>query len=369
MPRLFRNESATRSIFSKIRDQDILLHHPYDSFSPVIEFIEAAAKDPEVLAIKQTLYRVGKNSPVVKTLLRARRDYGKQVAVLVELKARFDEESNIGWARMLEDEGVHVTYGLVGLKTHSKIAMVVRKEGEEIRRYVHLGTGNYNHVTANLYEDFGMFTIDKEIGADISHLFNYLTGYSAKDEYKKLLVAPINMRSKLEQLIKREIQVKQNGGEAHLIFKMNALVDRDMIELLYQASQVGVKIDLIVRGICCLRPGIKGLSENIRVVSVIGRFLEHSRIYYFCNDGKEEVYMGSADMMPRNLDRRVEVLFPVSNPKNIRFLRDEILSIHLKGNIRGWQMGPDGSFTLIDHDSGANIQEYFMEQAKLAMQE
>ncbi len=285
-------EDPKITIFSRIRKNDILLHHPYEFFTPVVEFLRAAARDPQVLAIKQTLYRVGKNSPVVQALLEARRDYGKQVAVLVELKARFDEESNIGWARMLEQEGVHVTYGLVGLKTHCKIALVVRKEGDHIRRYVHLGTGNYNHITAQLYEDVGMFTCDAEIGADCTDMFNYLTGYSLKEDYRKLLVAPINLRSEFENLIRHEMEVQQKGERGHIIFKMNSLVDPPLIKLLYQASQVGVKIDLLVRGICSLRPGIKGMSENIRVVSVLGRFLEHSRIYYFRNERQAEDLSG-----------------------------------------------------------------------------
>lgn len=337
-------EDPTASIFSIMRSQDILLHHPYDSFSPVVEFLRAAARDPKVLAIKQTLYRVGSNSPVVAALLEARRDYGKQVAVLVELKARFDEESNIGWAKMLEQEGVHVTYGLVGLKTHCKIALVVRKEGEHIRRYVHLGTGNYNHVTAQLYEDLGMFTCDEQIGADATDMFNYLTGYSLKEDYRKLLVAPINLRKQFEKLIRKEMDNQRKGERGHIIFKMNSLVDPPLIKLLYQASQAGVKIDLIVRGICALKPGIKGLSENIRVVSILGRFLEHSRIYYFRNGGKPLIYMGSADLMPRNLNRRIEVLFPVVEPAMVRYIRGRILKTLLEDNVKARVMLPDGTY-------------------------
>ncbi|MBN2502731.1 MAG: polyphosphate kinase 1 [Anaerolineales bacterium] len=340
------------SIFSAIRRQDILLHHPYDSFVPVIDFLKHAARDPNVLAIKQTLYRVGSNSPIVKSLLEARRDYGKQVAALVELKARFDEESNIGWARMLEREGVHVTYGLLGLKTHSKITLVVRKEGEHIRRYVHLGTGNYNHITAQLYEDIGMFTCDEEIGADASDLFNYLTGYSSKNNYCKLLVAPINLRERFEEMIREEIELQKQGEQGHLIFKMNALVDKHMIRLLYEASQVGIKVDLLVRGICCLRPGIEGLSENIRVISIVGRFLEHSRIYYFKHGGSETVYMGSADLMPRNLNQRVEVLFPVNDPRIIRHIRDTILETYLTDNVKSRIMQPDGSYKRVQMKDG-----------------
>jgi polyphosphate kinase len=332
------------SIFSMIRSKNILFHHPYESFTPVVEFLRAAARDPKVLAIKQTLYRVGSNSPVVEALLEARRDYGKQVAVLVELKARFDEESNISWAKMLEQEGVHVTYGLVGLKTHCKICLVVRKEGEHIRRYVHLGTGNYNHVTAQLYEDIGMFTCDEQIGADATDMFNYLTGYSLKEDYRKLLVAPINLRRQFEKLILQEMENQNKGERGHIIFKMNSLVDPPLIKLLYQASQAGVKVDLIVRGICSLRPGIKGMSENIRVMSILGRFLEHSRIYYFRNGGKPLIYLGSADLMPRNLNRRVEVLFPVEDSAMVRHIQTHILKTLLEDNVKARVMLPDGTY-------------------------
>jgi polyphosphate kinase len=336
-------EDPDTSIFAAIRREDILLHHPYDSFTPVVDFLSIAASDPAVLAIKQTLYRVGRNSPVVEALLEAARN-GKQVAVLVELKARFDEESNIEWARALESEGVHVVYGLLGLKTHSKIALVVRQEGERIRRYVHLSTGNYNALTAQQYTDLGLFTCDDAIGADASDVFNYLTGYSNKSEYRRFLVAPINLRSGLERLIRREVEHKRSGGQAHLIFKINALVDKPMIQILYEASQAGVRIDLIVRGMCCLRPGIPGVSENIKVTSIVGRFLEHSRIFWFRNGGQEEIYLGSADLMMRNLDRRVEILFPVSNPRLIRYLRDDVLATYLKDNIKARVMSADGTY-------------------------
>ncbi|MBV8896512.1 MAG: polyphosphate kinase 1, partial [Acidobacteriaceae bacterium] len=296
-------------IFTAIREGDILLHHPFDSFQPVVDFLRASAEDPDVLAIKMTLYRVGLNSPIVETLLDAIQD-GKQVAVVVELKARFDEESNIGWAQKLEHEGVHVIYGLPGLKVHAKMAMVVRREGETIRRYLHLGTGNYNPSTARIYTDLGLFTCDEEIGADVSDLFNHLTGYSAKKSYRKLLVAPDSLRPGLERMIRAEMKRHQEHGDGHLIFKMNALEDAGMIRILYEASQAGVQIDLIVRGVCSLRPGVPGISETIRVRSIIGRFLEHSRIFYFRNGGEERVLVGSADLMPRNLSRRVEVLFP-----------------------------------------------------------
>ena len=332
------------SIFTAIRQGNILMHHPYESFTPVVDFLRAAARDPDVLAIKQTLYRVGKNSPVVEALMEAAREYQKQVAVLVELKARFDEESNIEWTRMLEQEGVHVAYGLLGLKTHSKITMVVRKEGDRIQRYMHLGTGNYNHVTAQIYEDFGMFTVDEAIGSDMTDLFNYLTGYSYKADYQKLLVAPINLRSRLEELIINEINIQKQGGAGYIILKINSIVDKNMIILLYQASQAGVKVDLIVRGVCSVRPGIKGLSGNIRVISVVGRFLEHSRIYYFSNGGSEKIYMGSADIMPRNLNERVEVLFPIEDAALIRHVKDDILDQYLKDNRKARWMEPDGSY-------------------------
>jgi polyphosphate kinase len=358
-------DTTPDDFFKAIQQKDTMLHHPYETFDPVVAFLYYASIDPNVLAIKQTLYRVGRNSPVVRTLLQARRDYGKQVAVLVELKARFDEESNIEWAKLLEKEGVHVTYGLMGLKTHSKVALVVRQEGEHIRRYVHLATGNYNHITAQLYEDIGMFTVDDEIGADATDLFNFLTGYSDKQDYRKFLVAPVQLREKFSELIRHEIKHHKKHEDGRIILKMNALVDREMIRLLYQASQEGVKIDLIVRGICCLRPGVPGLSENIRVISVLGRFLEHSRIFYFYNHGKETVYMGSADLMPRNLNQRVEVLFPVEDAALIRHLRDDVLDIYLKNNIKAWQMLPDGSYERIEESKESkliDIQEWFMAQ-------
>jgi len=328
--------------FSLIRQEDFLLHHPYHSFQPVVEFLRQAARDPNVLAIKMTLYRVGRNSPIVQALLDAVED-GKQVAVLMELKARFDEESNIEWARTLEDAGVHVVYGIVGMKVHSKIALVVRREGDAIRRYVHLGTGNYNPVTARLYTDLGLLTCDEQIAADASHFFNALTGYSARQEPKKLLVAPVNMRERLAELIQREIEHQKSGRSGRLIFKMNALEDPPMIRLLYQASQAGVQVDLLVRGICCLRPGVPGVSENIRVTSIVGRFLEHSRIYYFHNGGAEEVYLGSADLMRRNLSHRVEIIFPVGSARLVRQLK-EILDVYLADHAKARYLQSDGSY-------------------------
>lgn len=351
------------NVLASIRREDILIHHPYDSFLPVVDFLITAARDPDVLAIKMTLYRVGRNPPVVQALLEAVEN-GKQVAVLVELKARFDEESNIGWAKRLESAGVHVIYGLLGLKTHSKVVLVIRKEGEGIRRYMHLGTGNYNAVTAQLYEDLGMFTVDDAIGADATDLFNYLTGYSNKQEYRKLLVAPINLRARMVDLIQREVDHQQEKGNGHLIFKMNALVDKHMIQHLYRASQAGVKVDLLVRGICCLRPGLEGISENIQVTSIVGRFLEHSRIYYFHNDGQEEVYLGSADLMPRNIDRRVEVLFPVQDPRLIRYLRVNVLDTYLSDNLKARRMQPDGIYVRVkveEKEKSINSQDLLLQ--------
>jgi len=343
IPCPFRNTENPGEVFEVIQREHVLLHHPYDSFAPVVDFLVAAARDPQVLAIKQTLYRVGQNSPVVEALLEAA-EHGKQVAVLVELKARFDEESNINWAKMLEQAGVHVVYGLVGLKIHCKVGMVVRREGETIRRYCHLATGNYNYITANFYEDIGIFTCDEDIASDVTDLFNYLTGYSTMSEYRKLLVAPVNLRQKLEALIQREIKHAQEGRGGHLIFKVNSLVDPEIIRLLYQASEKGVKIDLIVRGMCSLVPGVEKVSENIRVVSVLGRFLEHSRIFYFRNAGKERVLLGSADLMARNLDNRVETVFPIEDESQIRYLRDTVLETYLRDNQSARDMTRDGTY-------------------------
>ena len=336
--------AGEESIFAAIqRRKNVLLYHPYDSFAPVVDFLQQAARDPQVLAIKQTLYRVGTNAPVVDALLKAR-EYGKQVAVLVELKARFDEENNITWARALERAGVHVIYGLVGLKTHAKLCMVVRREPDGMKFYVHLGTGNYNAVTARIYTDLGYFTTDPDIAADVADLFNTLTGYSRPDGYRKLLVAPGAMRESILERIEREVKVHEKKGNGYLAFKMNQLVDKECIVALYKASQAGVKIDLQVRSICCLRPGVPGISDNIRVTSIVGRFLEHPRIYYFHNDGDEEVLLGSADLMPRNLDRRVETLFPVEDPQIRAALRDYILKIHLRDNVQARVLMPEGDY-------------------------
>ena len=362
VPRIFDKVTMAGDVFDVIRERNVLLHHPYNSFSPVVDFIRAAARDPNVLAIKQTLYRVGQNAPVVEALLEAS-ERGKQVAVLVELKARFDEESNIGWAKMLEEAGVHVVYGLVGLKTHSKVTMVMRKEGDGIRRYLHLGTGNYNAVTARIYEDIGMFTCDEAMGADVTDLFNYLTGYSTKQHFKKLLVAPVNMRAGLEKLIRREIEHAQNGRHAQMIFKVNSVVDPQFIELLYEASQAGVNVDLLVRGMCCLRPGLKGISDNIKVISIVGRYLEHSRVFYFLNNGKEEIYMGSADLMRRNQDHRVEVIFPVESKEHIDYLRHGMLATYFSDNVRARVMKPDGTYARLtppSENKAVDIQEWLM---------
>ncbi len=336
--------SEDKDIFSEIRDRgDILVHHPYHPFTTTVQrFITEAAADPNVLAIKMTLYRTSGDSPIVQSLISAAEN-GKQVAVLVELKARFDEENNINWARQLEKSGVHVVYGLVGLKTHTKVAMVVRQEDKQIRRYVHIGTGNYNPKTATLYTDLGLLTSRENLGADLTDLFNYLTGYSRQRSYRKLLIAPVNMRDRFQDTIEQEIEHCRQGGVGRIVAKMNALVDPNIISRLYEASQVGVQIDLIVRGICCLRPGIKGVSDNIKVISIVGRLLEHSRIFYFYNGGDEQVYIGSADWMPRNLNRRVECITPVEDP-NIKKELQEILGIMLSDNRQAWELQSDGSY-------------------------
>ncbi|PZV08116.1 MAG: polyphosphate kinase 1 [Leptolyngbya sp.] len=332
------------NFFAALRDGDILVHHPYESFrASVQEFITQAANDPKVLTIKITLYRTSGDSPIVKALITAAENR-KQVVALVELKARFDEANNIEWAKKLEDAGVHVVYGIVGLKTHTKTTLVVREEGDNIRRYVHIGTGNYNPKTSKLYTDLGLFSGQEELGADLSDLFNFLTGYSRQKAYRKLLVAPLTLRDRMEALIRREIDHAQGGGQGKIVAKMNSLVDGRIIRLLYEASQAGVDIDLIVRGICCLRPGIAGVSENIRVISVIGRFLEHSRIFCFHNSGEPEYYIGSADWMTRNLDRRVEAVVPIEDPKLIKELQT-ILDILQADNRQVWEMAADGTYT------------------------
>jgi polyphosphate kinase len=364
--RSFSCEEEENDLFCVIRRTDLLVHHPYHSFSStVLRFITQAASDPGVLAIKMTLYRTSGDSPIVNALISAAEN-GKQVAVLVELKARFDEENNIQWARKLERAGVHVVYGLVGLKTHTKVVLVVRREENRIRRYVHIGTGNYNPKTARLYTDLGLLSCRDELGADLTDLFNYLTGYSRQRSYRKLLVAPVNLRDRFQALIVREAEHCRQGGIGRIVAKMNSLVDPKIIALLYEASQAGVQIDLVVRGICCLRPGVPGVSENIRVISVIGRFLEHSRIYYFHNQGQEEVYIGSGDWMPRNLDRRIEAIVPVEDPTLVKDLQ-EILAIMLADNRQAWELQPNGSYLQRHPEEGTqeqSAQKILMEMAK-----
>jgi len=336
-------EQDGEDIFTLIRNNDILVHHPYHSFSASVQqFIAQAAHDAHVLAIKMTLYRTSGDSPIVNSLIAAAEN-GKQVAALVELKARFDEENNITWAKKLEQAGVHVVYGLVGLKTHTKVVLVVRKEGDKIRRYFHIGTGNYNPKTAKLYTDLGLLSCREDLGADITDLFNFLTGYSRQQSYRKLLIAPVSLRKRMLAMIDREAKNCKNGGTGRIVAKMNSIVDKPIIEALYAASRAGVQIDLIIRGICCLRPGLPEVSENIRVISIIGRFLEHSRIFYFYNGGQEEVYIGSADWMTRNLTRRVEAVTPIAEPAIAKEL-EEILGIMLSDNRQAWELQSDGSY-------------------------
>ena len=357
-----------RDIFSQIREKDILLFHPFQTFDPVVDFVRQAASDPDVLAIKQTLYRVSSNSPIISSLALAAEN-GKQVSVLVELKARFDEENNIVWARKLEQAGCHVIYGLVGLKTHSKITLVVRREEDGIRRYVHLGTGNYNDSTAKLYTDMGLFTSSRPIGEDATAVFNMLSGYSEPPSWNKLAIAPLWLRDKFMECIERETAHAREGKEARIIAKMNSLCDAKIIAALYEASAAGVKIDLIIRGICCLKVGIKDVSENITVRSIVGNYLEHSRIFYFYNDGYEDIFMGSADWMPRNLDKRVEILFPVEEEK----LKDEIkhiLDIQLKDNVKTRIKLPDGSYEFLRNDEKPlSSQDYFCKEAMRAVKQ
>ncbi len=350
--------------FSVLQKQDILVHHPYQSFTTSVQrFIEEAAHDPDVLAIKMTLYRTSGDSPIVKALINAAEN-GKQVVTLVELKARFDEENNILWAKRLESSGVHVIYGLAGLKTHTKIVLVVRREGDKIKRYVHIGTGNYNPKTARLYTDFGLFSAREDLGADATELFNYLTGYSRQKDYRQLLVAPVNLRDRMISLIDRETQHQRSGGQGRIVAKMNALVDPVIIRKLYEASMAGVKIDLIIRGVCCLRPGVPGVSDTIRVISVIGRLLEHSRVFYFYNNGNEEIFIGSADWMTRNLDRRVEAVTPVRDPELLADLQ-EILGVLMVDNRQAWDLQSTGDYIQrVPTDVEQSSQIHFMEQAR-----
>jgi polyphosphate kinase len=343
VPRVPPAFASSGNMFDVIRQQDVLVHHPYESFGCVVDFIERAADDPHVLAIKQTLYRTSGGSPILAALARAAQN-GKQVTALVELKARFDEENNIVWARELEQAGVHVVYGVVGLKTHGKAALVVRREPDGIRRYVHLATGNYNPTTARIYTDLGLFTADPDFGEDVSALFNLLTGYSQRRDWKKLRVAPVDLRDHVVALIERERQHAASGGRARIIVKMNALVEPSVIDALYRASQAGARIDLLIRGICCLRAGLPGVSETIRVVSIVDRFLEHSRVFYFENAGEPEVFLASADWMPRNFFRRIEVMFPIEDARLKSRIVDNILPVMLSDNVKSRLQQPDGSY-------------------------
>ncbi len=344
VPQVVESASTAAKLFEAVSKTDLLLHHPYDSFRPVEEFVAASHTDPSVFGIKQTLYRVGAESPIVESLLSAA-GHGKQVAAMVELKARFDESNNLVWARALERAGVHVTYGFQELKTHCKLCLLVRRQPDGLKSYVHIGTGNYNPSTARLYTDLGFFTSNEDICQDVSELFNYLTGYSKQTKYRKLLVAPVNLREGILDRIRKETLLHKRHGGGRIIWKLNHLVDPEVIDALYVASHAGVKIDLLVRGVCCLRPGVPEISENIRVLSVVGRFLEHSRVYYFENQGNPDVLVGSADAMRRNLDRRVEVLCPVEKPELIKYIKERVLDVYLKDNVKAWDLHSDGTYT------------------------
>jgi polyphosphate kinase len=353
VPSILRKSADVHNVdlFGVIQRHDILLHHPYDGFGTVVDFIRTAAHDPQVLAIKQTLYRVGTNAPVVTALLEAIEN-GKQVAVLVELKARFDEDNNIVWAKKLERAGVHVVYSPTGLKTHAKLALVVRREEQGLRRYVHLGTGNYNATSARIYEDLGLLSCKEDICADVTALFNALTGHSRQSNYRKLLVAPVHLRRGIAERIEREIELHKQFGNGHLIFKLNAIIDPPMVTLLYRAAQEGVKVDLIVRGMCSVRPGIPGISENMRVRSIVGRFLEHSRVYYFENNGNAEIFLGSADLMQRNLNSRVEALFPLEQLPMREAIREKMLKPLLADTVNAYELHEDGCYTKVHPEEG-----------------
>jgi polyphosphate kinase len=351
-----------RSLFDVIKEQDILLHHPFDAYYTVTDFINEAVDDENVVAMKICLYRTGPESPIPPALIRAA-EKGKQVTALIEIKARFDEEHNIEWARKLDEAGVHVVYGVLGLKTHGKLTLVVRREGPSLKRYVHVASGNYNPTTSCFYTDVGMFTCDDAVGEDATEMFNYLTGSSRQMKYRKLLVAPVNLKEKTVELIDREIRHRQEGRPAHIVAKLNRLADKEIIEKLYEASKAGVKIDLIVRGVCMLRPGVEGLSENITVRNIIGRFLEHSRVFYFANGGEEEVYIGSADWMARNLKYRIEVVAPVTNPALQHYLKHVLLAAYLRDNVKARELNPDGSYVKVSMELGEkpfDSQRFFM---------
>ena len=366
-------DEGPSDVFSLIRSRDLLVHHPYESFSATVQrFIAEAAYDPDVLTIKMTLYRTAGDSrdaaasPIVNSLIAAAEN-GKQVVVLVELKARFDEENNILWARKLEKVGVHVVYGLVGLKTHTKVVLVVRREAEKLRRYVHIGTGNYNPKTARLYTDLGLFSCRDDLGADLTDLFNYLTGYAKQLSYRKILIAPVNLRDRMIELVRREAEMQRRGKKGRIIIKMNSLIDPDLIAALYGASQAGVQIDAIVRGICALKPGIRGISDNIRVVSIIGRFLEHERVFYFHNNGRAKIFIGSADWRPRNLERRVEAVVPIEDPALVIQMK-EILDLYLSDNRNAWDLQPDGQYIQRRAASGEPEQSSHRLLMKVALQ-
>jgi polyphosphate kinase len=354
VPRVVWSRSEAEEVFELVRHRDHMVHHPFDSFTSVETLLGTALRDPAVVAIKMTLYRIGHDSPLIDLLVQAA-DAGKQVAVLVELKARFDERNNIAWANRLEEAGVHVVYGLVNLKTHAKLCLIVRKESDGIRRYAHVGTGNYNASTARMYTDIGLVTARPAVVEDVANVFNYLTGYSSKADYDALLVAPVRLRGRLYELIDREAAHAKAGRDARIIIKINGLTDTEMIRHLYRASQAGVRIDLIVRGICCLRPGVPGISDRIAVRSIVGRFLEHSRIFWFENAGAPEVFIGSADLMERNLDRRVEVLCPVQDPALRTYLRDAVLEVYLSDTERAWTLDASGAYRPPDDDGSAGI--------------
>lgn len=348
-----------RSIFDIIKERDLLVHHPYDSYNAVTDFISEAVEDPDVVAIKMCLYRTGPDSPIPPALIRAC-ELGKQVTALIELKARFDEEHNIEWARKLDEAGVHVVYGIIGLKIHGKLTLVVRREGEALRRYMHIASGNYNPTTSCTYTDLGLFTADEKIGADATELFNYLTGCSRQTEYRRLFVSPVNLRDKMNALIDREIKHQQAGRPARIVAKFNRLADKQIIDKLYEASRAGVQIELIVRGICILRPGVAGLSETITVRSIVGRFLEHSRVFYFSNGGNEEFYIGSADLMSRNLKHRIEVVAPVRESELQSYLREVVLNAYLRDNVKARLLRADGSYARVPVPRG---EERFDSQA------
>jgi polyphosphate kinase len=357
---LWRADEDPEAIFDQIRYQDVLVHHPFESFRSVETFLRVAVEDPHVIAIKMTLYRIGANSPLIPLLIAAA-EAGKQVAVLVELKARFDEKNNIIWARQLESHGIHVVYGFADLKTHAKLCLVVRQEGDGIQRYVHTSTGNYNPDTAKIYTDLGLFTADPEIVADVSDIFNYLTGYSSQREFRSLLVAPVQLRTRLTELIERETGHAREGRPARLCIKVNAVTDDQMIRVLYRASQAGVSIDLIVRGTCSLRPGIPGVSDNIRVRSIVGRLLEHSRMFWFLNGGQEELYIGTADLMERNLERRVETLTPIRDPELLTQVRDVVLGAYLRDTVRAMVLDSSGKYNRPPVDGEPfNAQQFLM---------